>query len=86
MAENGERMDHCLVGEPTCPERMGEMVKIGRRGSLTAWLTAYGRQGHSAYPERALNPLPGARPPARPAGRARARPRHPRTSAPRRWR
>jgi succinyl-diaminopimelate desuccinylase len=59
MAANGERMDHCLVGEPTCPERMGEMVKIGRRGSLTAWLTAYGRQGHSAYPERALNPLPG---------------------------
>lgn len=59
MADNGERMDHCLVGEPTCPERMGEMVKIGRRGSLTAWLTAYGRQGHSAYPERALNPLPG---------------------------
>ena len=48
-----------FVGEPTCPERMGEMVKIGRRGSLTAWLTAYGRQGHSAYPERALNPLPG---------------------------
>jgi succinyl-diaminopimelate desuccinylase len=59
MADHGERIDHCLVGEPTCPERMGEMVKIGRRGSLTAWLTAYGRQGHSAYPERALNPLPG---------------------------
>jgi succinyl-diaminopimelate desuccinylase len=59
MRDHGERIDHCLVGEPTCPERMGEMVKIGRRGSLTAWLTAYGRQGHSAYPERALNPLPG---------------------------
>lgn len=59
MAENGERMDHCLVGEPTCPERMGDTMKIGRRGSLTAHLTAYGRQGHTAYPDRALNPLPG---------------------------
>ena len=58
MAAEGERMDHCLVGEPTCPARMGEMVKIGRRGSLTARLTAYGAQGHSAYPERAKNPLP----------------------------
>ena len=51
-------MDHCLVGEPTCPSRMGEMIKIGRRGSLTAYLTAYGVQGHTAYPERAKNPLP----------------------------
>ncbi len=58
MAARGERMDHCLVGEPTCPERMGEAIKIGRRGSLTARLTAYGVQGHSAYPERAKNPLP----------------------------
>jgi succinyl-diaminopimelate desuccinylase len=58
MAEAGERMDHCLVGEPTCPSRMGEMIKIGRRGSLTVYLTAYGVQGHSAYPERAKNPLP----------------------------
>ena len=58
MAAEGERLDHCLVGEPTCPARMGETIKIGRRGSLTAWLTAYGRQGHSAYPERAANPLP----------------------------
>ena len=59
MAANGERMDHCLVGEPTCPERMGDTMKIGRRGSLTASLTAYGKQGHAAYPERARNPLPG---------------------------
>ncbi len=58
MAENGERLDHCLVGEPTCPSRMGETIKIGRRGSLTARLTAYGTQGHAAYPERAKNPLP----------------------------
>ena len=59
MAANGERMDHCLVGEPTCPERMGDTMKIGRRGSLSAFLTAYGKQGHTAYPERARNPLPG---------------------------
>jgi succinyl-diaminopimelate desuccinylase len=59
MAEHGERMDHCLVGEPTCPETMGEMIKIGRRGSLTVHLTAYGRQGHAAYPQRARNPIPG---------------------------
>ncbi|RED13015.1 succinyl-diaminopimelate desuccinylase [Pontivivens insulae] len=58
MNANGERMDHCLVGEPTCPNTMGEMMKIGRRGSMTAWITATGRQGHSAYPHRALNPLP----------------------------
>ena len=59
MAAHGERMDHCLVGEPTCPARMGEAIKIGRRGSLTAQLTASGKQGHAAYPERARNPLPG---------------------------
>ena len=58
MRDSGDRMDHCLVGEPTCPSRMGEMVKIGRRGSMTARITAYGKQGHSAYPERAANPLP----------------------------
>lgn len=58
MAEAGERIDHCLVGEPTCPTEMGEMMKIGRRGSITAFLTAYGTQGHVAYPDRARNPLP----------------------------
>jgi succinyl-diaminopimelate desuccinylase len=58
MHGSDERMDHCLVGEPTCPARMGEAIKIGRRGSLTARITAYGVQGHSAYPERAKNPLP----------------------------
>ncbi len=58
MERSGERMDVCLVGEPTCPERLGDMIKIGRRGSLTATLTATGRQGHAAYPHRALNPLP----------------------------
>ena len=57
MAQHGERMDVCLVGEPTCPERMGDMIKIGRRGSMTAWITVTGTQGHSAYPHRANNPL-----------------------------
>ncbi|WP_306155038.1 succinyl-diaminopimelate desuccinylase [Roseovarius sp. MMSF_3281] len=58
MQANGEAMDHCLVGEPTCPDELGQMIKIGRRGSLTAWITVTGEQGHSAYPHRALNPLP----------------------------
>lgn len=58
MADNNERMTACLVGEPTCPEVMGDMMKIGRRGSMTAWITATGVQGHSAYPHRAKNPVP----------------------------
>ncbi|MDF1716083.1 MAG: succinyl-diaminopimelate desuccinylase [Antarcticimicrobium sp.] len=58
MAQAGEKMSVCLVGEPTCPETMGEMIKIGRRGSMTAWFTVVGKQGHSAYPHRAKNPLP----------------------------
>jgi succinyl-diaminopimelate desuccinylase len=58
MAEQGEAMSVCLVGEPTCPSEMGEMMKIGRRGSMTAWFTITGVQGHSAYPHRARNPLP----------------------------
>ncbi len=58
MADTGERMDVCLVGEPTCPDTMGQMMKIGRRGSMTAWITVQGKQGHSAYPHRANNPLP----------------------------
>lgn len=58
MKANGETLDHCLVGEPTCPERLGDMIKIGRRGSLTARITATGAQGHVAYPHRAANPLP----------------------------
>lgn len=58
MARNGERLDHCLVGEPTSRERIGDMAKIGRRGSVTFRIEAHGRQGHVAYPQRALNPLP----------------------------
>ncbi|OUD09815.1 succinyl-diaminopimelate desuccinylase [Marivivens niveibacter] len=58
MDEQGEAMSVCLVGEPTCPNEMGEMMKIGRRGSITAWFTITGVQGHAAYPHRANNPLP----------------------------
>ncbi|EEE38122.1 succinyl-diaminopimelate desuccinylase [Rhodobacteraceae bacterium KLH11] len=58
MDNADERMSVCLVGEPTCPDKMGEMMKIGRRGSMTAWFTVVGVQGHSAYPHRAKNPLP----------------------------
>lgn len=57
MAAKGERMTHCLVGEPTSPNVLGDMIKIGRRGSLTAVFTATGVQGHSAYPHRARNPM-----------------------------
>ena len=57
MEEAGERMTHCIVGEPTCPEVMGEMIKNGRRGSMSATITARGVQGHTAYPHRARNPL-----------------------------
>ena len=58
MAENGEAMDVCLVGEPTCPNKLGDTIKIGRRGSMTGYFTATGVQGHSAYPHRAKNPVP----------------------------
>lgn len=57
MAGAGERMDACIVGEPTCPTEMGEMIKVGRRGSMTAWITATGLQGHSAYPQNARNSI-----------------------------
>ncbi|MEO1469615.1 MAG: succinyl-diaminopimelate desuccinylase [Pseudomonadota bacterium] len=58
MAETGEQADFCIVGEPTSAERLGDQVKIGRRGSMTGRLTVSGTQGHTAYPERAENPLP----------------------------
>ena len=57
MTDSGERMDVCLVGEPTCPDHFGEMIKIGRRGSLTLQFRITGVQGHSAYPHRTRNPL-----------------------------
>ena len=58
MDANGEAMDVCLVGEPTCPTTLGDTIKTGRRGSMTGYFTATGVQGHSAYPERAKNPVP----------------------------
>ena len=58
MEKNGETIDVCLVGEPTNPSRLGEMIKIGRRGSLTGSLTVKGMQGHTAYPHLADNPMP----------------------------
>jgi succinyl-diaminopimelate desuccinylase len=58
MVEQGEQIDICLVGEPTNPARLGEMIKIGRRGSLSGWLTVKGAQGHTAYPHLADNPIP----------------------------
>lgn len=58
LKEKGERIDHCIVGEPTSAARAGDTVKIGRRGSLQIRLTARGVQGHTAYPQNALNPIP----------------------------
>ena len=57
LAARGERIDACIVGEPTNPNYLGEMIKIGRRGSLTGRLTVNGTQGHAAYPHLADNPL-----------------------------
>ena len=58
MKANGHVPDHCVVGEPTNPDRLGQSIKIGRRGSMNATLTVTGIQGHSAYPHRADNPIP----------------------------
>jgi len=54
----GETFDHCIVGEPTNVDALGDMMKIGRRGSLNGRVTVFGKQGHVAYPERAANPVP----------------------------
>ena len=57
MRANGQIPDFCLVGEPTCPVQLGDMVKIGRRGSVNAKIAVHGTQGHVAYPHRADNPV-----------------------------
>jgi len=57
LEARGERLDACLVGEPTNPTRLGEMIKVGRRGSMNARITVHGVQGHSAYPHLADNPI-----------------------------
>ena len=58
MKKNGETIDDCLVGEPTSGARVGDTIKIGRRGSMNVRLTVKGIQGHVAYPKLALNPFP----------------------------
>jgi succinyl-diaminopimelate desuccinylase len=58
MAERGIRPDLCLVGEPTSVNRLGDAIKIGRRGSVNMWIEVPGAQGHVAYPHLAANPIP----------------------------
>ena len=58
LKEMGETINHCIVGEPTNPNTLGEMIKIGRRGSLHGTLIINGKEGHVAYPNKATNPLP----------------------------
>ncbi len=58
LKAEGEIIDHCIVGEPTSAETFGDMVKIGRRGSVNVGITVEGVQGHVAYPHRAANPVP----------------------------
>lgn len=58
LDDREERLDACVVGEPTNPDRIGDMIKIGRRGSLTCVMKVKGRQGHAAYPHQADNPIP----------------------------
>jgi succinyl-diaminopimelate desuccinylase len=59
VAERGETFDHCILGEPSNVDAVGDTVKAGRRGSLNGTLVIHGRQGHVAYPERADNPIRG---------------------------
>jgi succinyl-diaminopimelate desuccinylase len=58
LSDRDERLDACVVGEPTNPDAIGDEIKIGRRGSLTARITVNGKQGHAAYPHLAENPVP----------------------------
>jgi succinyl-diaminopimelate desuccinylase len=58
-AEKGEKFDHCILGEPSNQEKMGDTIKVGRRGSLNGHLIVSGKQGHVAYPQRADNPIRG---------------------------
>jgi succinyl-diaminopimelate desuccinylase len=58
LLAEGETIDHCIVGEPTSSAELGDMIKVGRRGSLNAWIEVEGMAGHVAYPDRAANPIP----------------------------
>lgn len=57
LKKRNEKIDYCLVGEPTCEEKLGDTLKVGRRGSLSANLIIHGKQGHIAYPHLAKNPI-----------------------------
>jgi succinyl-diaminopimelate desuccinylase len=57
LKADGERIDHCVLGEPSSAAVLGDEMKIGRRGSLNAWITVEGKQGHVAYPDRSANPI-----------------------------
>jgi len=57
LKEQGMLPDYCIVAEPTCETTFGDAIKIGRRGSINGYLTIQGRQGHAAYPEKAINPV-----------------------------
>lgn len=58
LRAESERIDHCVLGEPSSSARLGDQIKIGRRGSLNAWVEVQGTQGHVAYPHLAANPIP----------------------------
>jgi succinyl-diaminopimelate desuccinylase len=58
LAARGEKLDACVVGEPSNPDALGDEIKIGRRGSLNGELVVHGKQGHAAYPRKAENPVP----------------------------
>lgn len=62
LIRRGERIDYCLIGEPSCVERLGDTIKIGRRGSINGALTIRGSQGHIAYPQLSVNPIHEALP------------------------
>ncbi len=62
LERRGEKIDYCLVGEPSCAAELGDTVKIGRRGSINGLLRVKGRQGHVAYPEQSVNPIHEALP------------------------
>jgi succinyl-diaminopimelate desuccinylase len=57
LKQNNEKISHCIVGEPTNPSQIGEMIKVGRRGSVNFTIHSIGKQGHVAYPENAINPV-----------------------------
>ncbi len=86
MAERGIRPDMILIGEPTSEARLGDIVKIGRRGSVNMWITVPGVQGHVAYPHRADNPIPKLAQIVCRAGGAAPRRRQRGLSSPRIWR